>query len=363
MSAPTRVLAVAMKSLGQLANDRRTIAFVLVVPLVLILVFGYGFGGQPSHVATVVSDRDTGPAGSLLLADLPTGTLDLTFVSSPQAAYDAVHAGSASAAIVIGANFSRDLASGNATLTLYVDGSSPTNVQAVIGAVQSAIQKALASSQAKAPLVVSPSYVYGSDSTTFIDTLAPGVMALVAAFATTILAILILVREKSQGLLERLFASPLRPSEFVAGHAVSLALVAAAQTIVVLLASILVFHASFVGNLALAFGLLILFALGNIGLGMLISALAQSEFQAVQLIPLLIFPQLLFSGALFPIDTIPVSFRPVSQVLPLTYAADALRSVLLRGWGADSLGVDLLALVLYAGLTLGGATAFVRRQS
>ncbi|HUI38106.1 MAG TPA: ABC transporter permease, partial [Thermoplasmata archaeon] len=75
------------------------------------------------------------------------------------------------------------------------------------------------------------------------------------------------------------------------------------------------------------------------------------------------FPQLLFSGALFPIDSIPVSFRPISDVLPLTYAADALRSILLRGWGAGSVGWDLLALVLYAAVTLAGATALVRRQA
>jgi ABC-2 type transport system permease protein len=96
---------------------------------------------------------------------------------------------------------------------------------------------------------------------------------------------------------------------------------------------------------------------------MLISALAQSEFQAVQLIPLLIFPQLLFSGALFPIDSIPVSFRPVSEVLPLTYAADAMRAVLLRGWGPWSVAGDLLALTLYAAVTMGGAAFFVRRQA
>jgi ABC-2 type transport system permease protein len=233
----------------------------------------------------------------------------------------------------------------------------------VVSAVETAVQRALGGSPGAGTPAVSPDYVFGSSSTSFVDTLAPGVMALVSVFATTILAILILVREKSQGLIERLFATPLRPGEFVAGHGLSLALVAVVQTSVVLLAAIVVFHASFVGNLPLAFGILTLFALGNIGLGMLISALAQSEFQAVQLIPLLIFPQLLFSGALFPIDTIPLSFRPVAAVLPLTYAADALRSVLLRGWGPTAVGWDLLALLLYAGLTLAGAGAFVRRQA
>jgi ABC-2 type transport system permease protein len=360
---PSRVLAIARKSLGQLGNDRRTLVFILVIPIVLIVVFGYGFGGQPNHIATAVSNADSGPAGNEVLGSLPSGSLDLNSVSSPSAAYDAVHDGRAWAAIVIGANFSKDLSTGNATLTVYVDGTSPTISSAVFAAIQSAVEKALSSTGGKAPLVISPEYVYGSASTSFIDTLAPGVMALVATFGTMVLSILVLVREKTQGLLERLFASPLQPSEFVAGHGLALAVVSVMQCLVLFLFAILIFQATFVGSVFLAFGILVLFALGNIGLGMLISALAQSEFQAVQLIPFIIFPQLLFSGALFPIDSIPVSFRPVADVLPLTYAADALRSVLLRGWGAGPVAWDLLALVVFAALTLAGATVLVRRQS
>ena len=357
-----RTLAVAWKSLSQFSNDRRTLAFVLVIPLVLILVFGYGFGGQPNHISVSVSNSDLGPDGAVLLGHLPAGVLDLSYVSSPHSAFDAVHDGSAAAAIVLPANFSADVASGNASLIVYLDGSSPTIASAVLSAVQSAVQATWGGSGGKLPLSVVPGYVYGSPTMPFIDTLAPGVMALVAVFATTILAILVLVRERSHGLLERLFASPLRPSEFVTGHGLSLVGVSVAQTTIVLLVSVLIFRASFGGSLLLAFGILILFALGNIGLGMLISAGAQSEFQAVQLIPLFIFPQLLFSGALFPIDSIPVSFRPVSYALPLTYAADALRGVLLHGWGLGSISWDALALVLYAVLTLGGATALVRHQ-
>lgn len=358
-----RVFAVTRKSLAQLGNDRRTVAFVLIVPLVLIVIFGYGFGGQPSHIATAYVDADTGPAGSTLLQNLPGGVLDLREVSSPAAAQAAVHAATDAAAIVIPENFSQQLRAGNATLVVYVDGSSPTLVAAVLGAVESAVQQIYQGTGGHAPVTVAPEYVYGSSSLSFIDTLAPGVMAIVAVFATTMLSILVLVREKSQGLLERLFATPLKPGEFVAGHALSLAVIAALQSVVVLVASVFIFHATFVGNVLLALAVLTLFAIGNVGLGMLISALAQSEFQAVQLIPFLLFPQLFFAGALFPLDTLPVSIRPVSGVLPLTYAADALRSVLLRGWGLGDIGLDVLVLILYAGLTLSAATALVRRQS
>ncbi len=359
----TRILAITVKSLSQLGNDRRTAAFVLVVPLMLILIFGYGFGGQPSHIPVAVVNADAGAAGSTLLSNLPAGILDLTAASSSAAAEDTVANGTSWAAIVIGAGFSESLRTGNASLTVYLDGSSPTVASAVLGAVQSAIQKSLAGGSVRFPVSARSEYVYGSADTSFIDALAPGVMALVAVFATTVLSILVLVREKSAGLLERLFATPLRPRELVLGHSLSLLVVAAGQSLVVFAASVLIFQASFVGDIALAFGVLLLFALGNIGLGLLISSIAQSEFQAVQLIPFLIFPQLFFAGALFPLVSIPVAVRPISTVLPLTYASDALRSVLLRGWGPAQVGWDLVALLLYAGITLGGATVLVRRQA
>ncbi len=359
----SRILAITVKSLSQLGNDRRTAAFVIVVPLMLILIFGYGFGGQPSHVPTAVYNADRGPAGNVFLANLPAGILDLTNVSSAAAAEGSVANATSWAALVIPADFSSGLLTGNASLTVYLDGSNPTVAAAVMGAVQSSIQKILNRGNVRAPLTVTPSYVYGSADTSFIDTLAPGVMALVAVFATTVLSILVLVREKSAGLLERLFATPLRPRELVLGHSLSLLVVAAAQSLVVFAAAVLIFQASFVGDVALAFGVLLLFALGNIGLGLLISSVAQSEFQAVQLIPFLIFPQLFFAGALFPLVSIPVAVRPISVVLPLTYASDALRSILLRGWGSADIAWDLVALLLYAAVTLGGAAVLVRRQA
>jgi ABC-2 type transport system permease protein len=344
-----RVLAIARKSLGQLSHDRRTVAFVLVVPLVLILVFGYGFGGQPTHIATVVVDQDVGPAGAAFVAALPSGVLDLT--ASPDNAS------------VIGPNFTANARAGTVTLTLYLDGTSPTIAAAVVSAVESALEKTFVANGSASPVRLSSEYVYGSPSAPFIDTIAPGIMALAILFITTVLSIVVLVRERSAGLLERLFASPLRPSEFVAGHALSLTVVALAQVGVLFVSALVIFHATFAGNLLFAYSVLLLFGVGNLGLGMLLSAAARSEFQAIQFIPLLLIPQILFAGALFPLEAIPLAFRPISNLLPLTYAARALQGILLRGWGVAGVAVDLLALAIYASLMLGGAIALVRRQA
>lgn len=159
----SRTLAITRKSLGQIGNDRRTLVVILLVPLVLILVFGYGFGGTPTHIATAYVNFDQGPEGGALLDALSTDTLDLHQVNGAQTAYDEVHDGTVWAAIVIGPAFSNDLRTGNATITVYLDGSSPTIVQAVVGALQSAIQQVFSQSAVKAPIAVAPSYVYGSN--------------------------------------------------------------------------------------------------------------------------------------------------------------------------------------------------------
>ena len=358
-----RVAAVARKALGQLAHDRRTIAFVLVVPLVLILVFGYGFGGTPTHITTVVVNEDHGTAGAAFLAALPSGVLSLETASSNSSAWSTVHAGNAWAAILIPSNFTTLARAGHASVTLYLDGTSPTITSAVVAAVQSAFERAFVANGSGPPVRIASDYVYGAASTPFITTIAPGIMALAILFITTVLSIVVLVRERSAGLLERLFASPLRPAEFVAGHALALTVLALAQVAVLFVSALAIFHATFTGDLLFAYGVLLLFGVGNLGLGMLLSAAARSEFQAIQFIPLLLIPQILFAGALFPIEAIPVAFRPLSEILPLTYAARALQDILLRGWGVTGVALDLLALAIYAALMLGGAIALVRRQA
>jgi ABC-2 type transport system permease protein len=180
---------------------------------------------------------------------------------------------------------------------------------------------------------------------------------------TTIFSVVIIVREKSGGMLERLFASPLRPMELVLGHALALSVIAVLQSTVVLGAALLLFQVEVVGSVVLVFAVLLLFAVGNQGLGMVASAAAKNELQAVQFIPLVLFPSLLLTGVFYPLEAIPGGLRPLSWFVPMTYANDAMHSVMLRGWGAGDIGLDLAVLTVYAVLTMLAAAFFIRRQA
>jgi len=358
-----RVLAVARKSLSQFRHDRRTLGFVIGMPLLMVLAFGYTFGGEVHEVRTLVVNEDTGSFADLLLENITGDALTLVPWSSEEGAREEVQAGRAWAALVFPANFSEELLARRASIRAMLDGSSPTIVAAVLGTLRAAAERAFAGAGGAAALSLQPDFVYGSEDTRFIDSFAPGVVVLAVLMVTTVFSVIIIVREKAGGMLERLFATPLRPSELVVGHALALALVAFAQSVVVLGAALLIFQVQIVGSLPLAFGVLLLFAVGNQGLGMMLSAAARNELQAVQFIPLVLFPSLLLTGVFFPLEAIPAGLRGISLAIPMTYANDALKSIMLRGWGALELWLDLTILAVYDALMLLGASFFVRRQA
>ncbi len=369
-----RVLAVTRKTLSQFRHDRRTLGFVVIMPLLMVVVFGYTFGGEVHNVRTLVVNRDAGySAGPMefhiadwILENVTGDTLSMESRTDVDAARAEVVAGRAWAVLVFAANFSENVVnrSGPAEIGVVLDGSSPSITAALFGTLRAAVERTFVGAIAS-PLTIEPDFVYGSEDTRFIDSFAPGVVALAVLMVTTILSVIMVVREKQGGLLERLFATPLRSAEFVVGIALALAVLAFFQSTVVLGAALLLFQVKVVGNIALAFGILLLFAVGNQGLGIMLSSAAKNELQAIQFVPLILFPSLLLTGVFFPLEAIPGGLRPLSYAVPLTYAADALHSVMLRGWGLGDMGVvvDVVILLVYDALTLLGAAVFVRRQA
>jgi len=358
-----RILAVSRKSLSQFRHDKRTLGFVVGMPLLMVLAFGYTFGGQVHDVRTLVVNEDLGPMGAQFVSNLTGDTLAVESYADVGAATAEVRAGHAWAALWLPQNFSAALLSRRAVIHVILDGSSPPIVAAVLGTIRASLEKAFAGAGGATALSLEQDFVYGSSDTRFIDSFAPGIIALAVLMVTTIFSVIIIVREKSGGLLERLFSTPLRPIELVLGHAAALSVVAVAQSTVVLGAALLLFQVQVVGSVPLAFAVLLLFAVGNQGLGMVASAAARNELQAVQFIPLVLFPSLLLTGVFYPLEAIPGGLRPLSWFVPMTYANDAMHSVMLRGWGAGDVIVDLVVLGAYAAVALMAAAVFIRRQA
>jgi ABC-2 type transport system permease protein len=249
-----------------------------------------------------------------------------------------------------------------ARVTVFLDGSNFNIVQTVTAAVGSALTKVMVDDLGVVqPVNVVPDMVYG-EGRDFLDTFAPGVISLAVMMVTFMISIISFIHERTTGTLSRLLSTPVTESEVVLGYALAFGLVGLIQSAVVLATALLLFGVQVEGSMALVLLTVFLLGVGMQGLGFLLSANARTEFQAVQFIPIVLFPSILLSGVFWPLESVPEMLRPISYLLPLTYAVDGVRSVMVRGWGLGEIWPDLLVLVLFAMATLALSIALMRRR-
>jgi len=380
-----RVLAIARKNLRSLKHDRRTVGFLVLMPLLMIAIFGYTFGGDVKNLPVFIVNLDTAPSdqsvASAIISDLMTrNTMDIKSVYDrnsltpdlPAVVREAVKDTKVKAAIVFGPNFTRDVTAAvaaitngthmfPATFTVYIDGTNPNIVTAIANDIQISILKAVLSEGLTPAIAPVPDLVYGQDAK-FIAFFAPGVMGLAAMMVTFILSIISFVHERSTSTLDRLLSTPVTEGEIVAGYALAFGLVGLMQSIVILTAAVLLFQIAIVGSVLLTLLVIFIFGIGNQGLGFLLSSVAKNEFQAVQFMPIILFPSILLSGVFWPLEAVPTLLQPVSYAMPLTYAVDALRSVMIRGWSLTQIAVPLVILVAFAIIMLSLSAYGLRKR-
>jgi ABC-2 type transport system permease protein len=359
-----RVLAIAKKNLRSLKHDRRTVGFLVLMPLLMITIFGYTFGGTVKNVDVYVVNLDqtyqTLPSQAVsawIIENLQSrDTLHivkiLTSSDELPKAMEKVKDAEIWATIVFNATFTHDVAASSTTglsayIGLIIDGTNPNIVSAVSNDLSKAIGAVLGPGGLMSPIVVAPDLVYGEDAR-FIDFFAPGVMGLAAMMVTFMLSIISFVHERSASTMDRLLSTPVTEGEIVAGYALAFGFVGLIQSCVIITAAILLFNVMIVGNVLLALFVVFLLGVGNQGLGFMLSSFAKNEFQAIQFLPLILFPSILLSGVFWPIEAVPTLLRPVSYFIPLTYAVEGLRSVMIRGWSVDGIWVQLIILIGFA---------------
>jgi ABC-2 type transport system permease protein len=359
-----RIAAITNRLLHQFRRDRRTLALLFVAPIVILALLGYLIRGSATAPNVGIANEDQGPLGAAITSSLEhSSKINATAISAADG--DArLKDGSLVAYIVVPADFSQRAGQGTIAPEVHLEGSQPgTQVP-----VEQALQDALASLAAASPSAVHfqpvTSYLYGGPQLDELDYFGAAFIGLILFFLVFVVTIVSFLRERSQGTLERLMASPLRRGEIVIGYMLGFTVLALVQAVEVLVFSLAVLKVHNQGNVALIFGFEVLMALSAVNLGIFLSMFARTEFQAVQFIPLVIVPQVLLSGILFPVSTEPKALQYLSDVLPLTYAVNGLRDVMLKGadltWSSLQLDVGIVAgfcvLVIVAGI------ATLRRQ-
>ncbi|MFF2754556.1 ABC transporter permease [Psychrobacillus sp. NPDC058041] len=194
---------------------------------------------------------------------------------------------------------------------------------------------------------VDTSYIYGSDETTFFDQLSPILVGFFVFFFVFLISGIGLLRERTTGTLERLMATPIQRRDIVFGYLIGYGLFAIVQTLIVVLYSVKVLNIMLVGSLWNVVLINLSLALVALLLGILLSAFANSEFQMMQFIPIAIVPQVFFAGIL-PIEGMPTWMQIIAKCMPMYYGGNALVDVMYKGLGLESIRNDLFVLLGFA---------------
>jgi ABC-2 type transport system permease protein len=307
--SPRRVRAITIRILAQFRHDRRTLALLFVAPIVILGLLDFLLRGSGSHPAVGVVNLDQGPLGGTVAARLESSSLVSASAMDARTAERGVRDGSLAGYVVFPTDFSqRALGERVISPRVHLEGSQPGPDQQVLGAVSQAILAAISSLPVAggAPrLEPQVTYLYGGPSLDSLDYLGAALIGLVVFFLVFVITSVAFLRERSQGTLERLMASPLRRAEIVVGYMVGFTVLALLQSAEVLLFSLYVLKLHNAGSVPLIFLVVVLMAIVAVNLGIFLSMFARTEFQAVQFIPLVVAPQLLLSGILVPVSSEP----------------------------------------------------------
>ena len=331
-------------------RDKRLILLMLVVPIVMALVIGYGFGGEIDHVPIQVVNLDDPTSIPISLADRlvdylddKSDLVDVTVVSSPtindwNLSKQAVLDGEFNGAIFFPEDFTDNLvARMNGTLTetsieVFIDNSNPQVSASFLKAISDGFQEEFGENMG---IVIEKEFAY-DENLTQLQYMVPSIMPFAVFFMSFILSIISLINERKAGTLDLLLLSPYHKVNIIVGYMIPLSVVSLIQATILLLLTIFAFNVPVIGGVGAYFAVYLMLLLNGwcgMGLGFLLSTIAKSELQAVQFIPMVIFTMLLLSGVLMPLETLPNWLRPVSYLLPITYGAEYTRTVMIEGTG------------------------------
>jgi ABC-2 type transport system permease protein len=364
-----RVFAITRRILQQFRRDHRTLALLFLAPLVILGLLDFLLRGGGSAPAMGVVNSDRGPLGAAVATQLERSPEVRASGMDLATAESRLEGGSIAGYVVLPADFSsRALQDRVIAPELHLEGSQPNDSRAVAEALNRSLLGAVTSLPGAAAAVprvqVRVSYRYGGPSLDTLDYFGGAFIGLIVFFLVFVVTCVSFLRERSQGTLERLMASPLRRSEIVVGYMLGFTVLALAQCAEVLLFALYVLKVHNAGSVFLIFAVETLLALSAVNLGIFLSMFARTEFQAVQFIPLVLAPQFLLGGVLFPVSGEPRWLQAISNVLPLTYAVDGLRNVMLKGAGLDSPSLQLDGAVVggFCVLMIVAAGATLRRR-
>ena len=345
----TRMQAIAQKEFRQLRRDRLTGGMIVGIPLVQILIFGYGINFDVRNIKAAVADHARTSASRALIADMQATQVVhfVTPASGPEELRRRMSTGEISAGVFIPPDFERRLRQGDRPAAqLLIDGSRP-GIEGVLRSLAQMPSPERRGIERADRRLIEVRTEYNPERRTPVQ-IVPALIGVILNITMVIFTAIALVRERERGNLELLITTPVRSVELMIGKLVPYVLVGLGQTTIILLTGVWLFDVPVAGNVWELYLGASLFIAATLALGLVISTAAQTQFQAMQMGFLTMLPSILLSGFMFPFDGMPRTVQILAQVLPLTHFNEIVRGIVLRGASLGELGEPLgkLAAVL-----------------
>jgi len=360
-----RLRALLIKEFIQMRRDRLTLAMMLAMPIIQLLLFGYAINTDVKHLPTIVFDQSLQQDSRDLLSSLSASEyFDIKYVAKNfQEVNDMVDSGHAKVGVMIPPDFSEQLKHGRtATVQMIVDATDSMSASSAISSAQMIGQlksqkilmqkiQGYTGHSENLPYDIRIRPLYNSD---FVSAfyMVPGIMGVILTMTMVMITSMAIVRERERGTLEQLIVTPMKTWELMLGKILPYSIVGYVQVTVSILAGIFVFDLPIRGSLGLLYCLTSLFIIASLGQGLLISTIAKTQMQAMQMSFFIFLPSILLSGFMFPREAMPTFFNLLGNILPLTFYLQIMRGIILKGVGLSVVWPQVLSLTVFIAIVL-----------
>ncbi|HOI40148.1 MAG TPA: ABC transporter permease [Methanobacterium sp.] len=399
MSETKKIWWMIKKDLLVLWRHKPRLFSIILFPILMIALFGYGMGGEIENIPVVIVKQTDGPVTDATLNAVKGMSLYNVqdIISDPQRGREMVESGQVKAAILLPPDYENLNTSNSKSVVVYVDSSDQMATQMLVPATQALFSEISSQigmkklealqSQSTTPSSsiqvqsqgVQPSSslssinfqnimnsinfqvnkIYGD--TKYIDFLVPAILAMTVMMGAMMSMGESLAGERERGELARLFMTPTSVSTVVAGKIISRLVIQTTTAMILLGSAILLFNITISGSMLLTILLLILIALCFVGFGIMVSARVGTQEDYVQMVMPFSMPMMFISGVFYPLETMPWIFQKIAYIAPLTYANDAMRGVMLKGASIGDIWIDIAVLLGFTLLFFAmGVTRFNR---
>ncbi|NAW55996.1 MULTISPECIES: ABC transporter permease [unclassified Vibrio] len=348
-----RMKAVMYKEIRQLSRDRITFAMVVMIPLIQLLLFGYAINTDIRNIPVAVVDQSGSTAGRII-----TESVKVTQVVSvvqrfetPQQAEQAIQGGLVRAALILPPDLTQRMMQNRPLGQWLVDGSDTMISSAILGLQTMPLTDFDFEIRPQTVKTFDVALFYNPSRRSAVN-IVPGLLGVILTMTMILFTSAAIVRERERGNLELLITTPIHSIELMVAKIVPYIFVGLVQVFIILGLGHLIFDVPINGSLAqILFGTL-LFISASLTLGLMISTIATTQLQAMQMTVFILLPSILLSGFMFPYEGMPVIAQWISEVLPATHFMRLIRGIVLRGADLADLWRDTLWLAAFTVLGL-----------